>query len=285
MRWSDTRGWYRETPVYTPLVMSFDDSLQRVHRHDLSRFRPFVIAGERLGWVRHDFARGLAEHADVFEVSDQRVLLRDDLADFAARTEAVARVLRERGDVSLTGEDFPVVRAWDEEPLLKMDRGAVNRFGVKAFGIHLNGFVRTDAGLELWVAKRSEHVRNDPGKLDHLMAGGQPYGLSLEENLVKECAEEASIPAALARRAVPTGSVSYRMETDAGLRDDTLFTYDLELPPGFEPVASDGEVAWFQRWPVERVVAKVRDEGEAFKFNVPPVLIDFFARHGLLPRR
>ena len=114
------------------------------------------------------------------------------------------------------------------------------------------------------------------------MAGGQPYGLTLEENLVKECDEEASIPASFALGAVPTGSVSYRMETEDGLRSDTLFTYDLELPADFEPVANDGEVAWFQRWPVERIMAKVRDEPEAFKFNVPLVLIDFFVRHGLL---
>lgn len=262
--------------------MSFDDCLQRVNRHDLSRFRPFAVAGERVGWVRHELARELAVHEDVFVVTDEAVAFRDELADFDARTAAIARVLRGRDDVDLAGEDFPVVRAWGEEPLLKMDRGAINHFGVKAFGIHVNGFVRADAGMDVWVAKRSERVRNDPGKLDHIVAGGQPYGLSLEENLVKECAEEASIPADVARQAVAASAITYRMEWGIGLKDDTLFAYDLELPPDFEPIAHDGEVAWFERWPVERVIETVRDRGEAFKFNVPPVLIDFLARHDLL---
>jgi len=262
--------------------MSLLAALQRVHRHDPSGFRPFVVAGQAVGSVRHAFASQLAAHPDVFEVTEGQVVLRADLADFGARTDAVAGVIGLQDDIDLTGEDFPVVRAWGEEPLFKMDRAAVNHFGVPAFGIHLNGFVRTEVGLEMWVAKRSERVRNEPGKLDHLMAGGQPYGLTLEENLVKECAEEASIPAELALQAVATGSVCYRLDAVGGVKNDRLFTYDLELPADFEPRAHDGEVAWFQRWPVERVLATVRAEPEAFKFNVPPVLVDFFDRHGLL---
>jgi len=266
--------------------MSYLATLRRLQRHDLSRFRPFRVGSDAVGWVGHEFARTLADWPDVFEVTGEEVALRDTLVGFEARSRAVEDVvqaLHVRGALPVpTGEPFPVLRAWGDAPLLKMDRAAISRFGIRAFGIHLNGFVRTDQGLEMWVAKRSQRVRTEPGKLDHLMAGGQPYGLTLEENLIKECAEEASIPSEIALLAVPSGSVSYRMETRDYLRSDTLFTYDLELPADFEPVASDGEVAWFQRWPVERVMAKVRDEPEAFKFNVPLVLIDFFARHALL---
>ena len=71
--------------------MSFDDCLRRVHRHDLSRFRPFAVAGEDVGWVRHELARELAVHEDVFAVTEERVALRDELADFDARTAALAR--------------------------------------------------------------------------------------------------------------------------------------------------------------------------------------------------
>ena len=31
---------------------------------------------------------------------------------------------------------------------------------------------------------------NWPGKLDHIVAGGQPYGISVMENVIKECEEE-----------------------------------------------------------------------------------------------
>lgn len=40
---------------------------------------------------------------------------------------------------------------------------------------------------------------------DHIVAGGQPYGISPIDNVIKECEEEASIPIELAKLAKPTG--------------------------------------------------------------------------------
>ena len=37
----------------------------------------------------------------------------------------------------------------------------------------------------------------------------QPHGISLAENVIKECCEEASIPEDMARTAMATGAVSY----------------------------------------------------------------------------
>jgi len=45
--------------------------------------------------------------------------------------------------------------------------------------VHINGFVETDAGLELWVARRSKDKPTWPGKLDHIVAGGQVRGGNL----------------------------------------------------------------------------------------------------------
>ena len=60
-----------------------------------------------------------------------------------------------------------------------------------------------------------------------------------------------------------------------------LFCYDLTLPTDFAPRNTDGEVDWFELWPLEKLVARVRDS-DGFKFNVALVLIDFFARRGIL---
>lgn len=91
-------------------------------------------------------------------------------------------------------------------------------------GVHVNGFVTlADGTKELWVARRSAVKPTWPGKLDHIVAGGQPYGLSLAENVVKECQEEAGIPKDLAERAVPVGVVSYTSLQEAGIKRDVLF--------------------------------------------------------------
>jgi hypothetical protein len=197
------------------------------------------------------------------------------MADITARMVA-AGILRK-----LRGEDFAVATAYGRPPLFKLDRIAVAIFGVKAYGVHMNGFVRRTDGLHLWLGRRARNKTIAPGKLDHLVAGGQPYGLGIRENLVKECAEEAAIPESLAARARPTGIVSYLMEYEGGLRDDVLFVFDLDLPADFTPRNIDGEIEEFMLWPAERVLREI-DTTENFKFNVNLVMIDFLIRHGII---
>jgi hypothetical protein len=162
-----------------------------------------------------------------------------------------------------------------------MERAAVPAFGVRAYGIHVNGFVGQGPEMRLWVGRRSHRKPTFPGQLDHLVAGGQPAGLGLEENLLKECAEEALLPADLARRARPVGITSYLTVTEEGLRDDVLFNYDLELPADFVPVNADGEIEEFFLWPIERVIEELAAT-DRFKFNVAFVVIDFLIRHGFV---
>jgi hypothetical protein len=125
------------------------------------------------------------------------------------------------------------------------------------------------------------HKPTFPGQLDHLVAGGQPAGLSLAENLLKECAEEASLTPDIVRLARPVGIVSYLMENEEGLRNDVLFNYDLELPPNVVPANADGEIEEFFQWPLERVIRELSETGN-FKFNVAFVIIDFLIRRGFV---
>jgi hypothetical protein len=98
-------------------------------------------------------------------------------------------------------------------------------------------------------------------------------------NLVKECAEEAGIPAELVARAVAGGAISYCTERKEGLRRDVEFVFDLDLPENFVPVPVDGEVEAFELWPMPRVIETVRDTDD-FKFNCSLVVIDYLIRTG-----
>jgi len=133
----------------------------------------------------------------------------------------------------------------------------------------------------MWIARRAADRRAFPDRLDQLVAGGLPHGISLVDNLIKECFEEAGMPAELAVQAVATGSVNYCCEVDKGLRDDTLLCYDLKLPASFEPRCTDGEVAGFELLSVEKV-AEIVNETHAFKPNCNLVVIDFLLRHGYI---
>lgn len=265
--------------------MSLLDRVRLCQRRDLSRFRRFMVAGQPVGWVRPDVADRLRGFTETFAIDDRTVRLDPRLSDFESRSHAVDAVLRRmREEGFFSGwrdEPYPVGTDFHAPPLLRMERAAVPSFGVRAYGIHVNGWIETEGEPLIWVARRSRFKPTGPGKLDHLVAGGQPIGIGLTENLLKESAEEASLPEALARRARPAGFVSYVMENEEGIRNDVLFAYDLAVPADFEPRNTDGEIEEFFRWPLERVV-KTLETGDDFKFNVALVIIDFLVRHGHL---
>ncbi len=265
--------------------MSYLDRIATCRRWNPAAYRPLVIDGRTLGRVSHGVAQRLAGFPDVFVVRDDSVALAPGLDDFDARSAAVAEVLGEmkaRGEIPhWRGEDYPVAERWDEAPAFKIERAASALLGTRRFGVSMNGLVRDAGGLKMWVATRAATKQTEPGKLDHLVAGGQPFGLGVRENLVKEAWEEAGIPADLAARAIPVGAISFRCERPDGLLDEVTFCYDLELPADFAPANTDGEVESFTLWPIEEVLARVYDT-EDFGFDVPLVIIDFAIRHGLI---
>lgn len=266
--------------------MSFLDHIRGCNAHDLSGFRPFLMDGVRVGWVRHALAERLPGVDPGFVVTGGAVTLAPQIRDFETRSATLAHAaayLVETGVIrGLRGEYYPVLPRWGAEPLARIDRAAVVPFGIDAYGLHVNGFVRMPGGgIDLWVGRRARDREIAPGKLDNLVAGGQPIGLSLAENLLKEAREEADIAPHVASRAVPVGIVRYCLETPMGLKPDTMFLYDLELPEDFVPRNTDGEVEAFERWPLDRVAASV-DGTDDWKFNCNLVVTDFLIRHGHL---
>ncbi len=270
--------------------MSFLDRILEANRCEPDRFRPLRIAGRRLGFVRDDFVEVLHRWPGVFRISTDQVTLAAALDDPATgepvRTQAVAEVLEQlRVEGFFRGhwwnEPYAVNSHFAEPPCLLVERAAIQLFGICGYGVHVNGYVRRPDGLHLWVGRRSRHKPTGPGKLDQMVAGGQPFGLGLLDNVIKECAEEAAVPAELARQARPVGAVTYCLETEYGLRPDVIYTFDLELPADFTPVNTDDEVESFYLWPIERV-AEIVHETDEFKFNCALVVIDFLIRHGVL---
>lgn len=235
----------------------------------------FHIGADPVGWVRPALAAALAAFPEI-EAGPTRATL-----TAPAALQPIARALSARGFYRWRNEAFDVRAVADGPVLAVLDRGALPSFGVVSEGVHVNGLVRRADGLHLWIARRSPTKLLDPSKLDHLVAGGVPAGLSPAETLVKEAAEEAAVPEALAAGARRVGIVSYAMERPEGLRRDRLYCYDLALPEDFVPHAVDGEVESFELWPIARAVDVVRDSNN-FKFNVNLVLVDLFLREGLL---
>ena len=253
-------------------------------------FWPWWMDDHAVGWVRPVFADRLMAFSDVFEIDaadgrEGRVRLSPGLKGFEARSEALREVVRRLSTEGVTppfmDEPYAVTPAGRESALCVVDRAAAAFFGLRSFGQHLNGFVRRDDGLHMWIGRRARDRLLFPGALDNMVAGGLPFDRGLAENLIKECAEEAAVPAELAARAIPVGVVSYNRVAERGFRRDLLYCYDLELPQDFVPRNTDGEVESFTLMPLEEV-ARLVSETDEFKLNCNLVVIDFLIRHGWL---
>ena len=224
---------------------------------DYGEFLPLRAAERRFGWVRPEFAAVLARFPEVFACEPLRVSLVEPLATPAARTEALARVASQLHDEGLvTGwrdEPHEVYAEASGEPLARIERAAMKRFGIRGRAVHLNGIVEADAGPAMWVARRSATKATDPGKLDNLVGGGVAAGLDAWQTLVKECREEAGLPLELVRRARPRDVLAFDYLVDDGLDANEVEAFDLPLESGFAPRNEDGEVAGFELVPFDAV--------------------------------
>ncbi|KAK5118166.1 hypothetical protein LTR85_008146 [Meristemomyces frigidus] len=206
---------------------------------------------------------------------------------------------------------FKILRGWRDELypvygpkgelLFSIERAASALFGVVTYGCHMTAYTRPkrpadteeeevggEEEMRIWIPRRAATKQTYSGMLDNTVAGGIATGENPFESLVRESAEEASLPPSLVRaHAKSVGTVTYFHIRDhrAGgetrlLQPECQYVYDLELPEEVVPKPSDGEVAGFELMGVEGVKEALRN-GE-FKPNCALVLLDFFVRHGIL---
>ncbi|WCJ29742.1 hypothetical protein M5689_011357 [Euphorbia peplus] len=256
-----------------------------------SEFLQFIIDGQLVGYVHNGFVNHLRRFSDVFVFPQTNsqfrnyVTLHEKLQTPHDRTRCVADVIRCLGEEEvipgIRNELYPVVSSFGSPVYFSLERAAAPYFGTKAYGVHMNGFVERDGEKYLWIGKRSATKPTYPGMLDHLAAGGLPYGISCGENIVKECEEEAGIPMSISQQAIPVGAVSYIDIEGFRYKRDVLFCYDLRLPDSFIPESRDGEVESFKLIPVKNV-ANVIKKTHFFKPNCSLVIIDFLFRHGYI---
>ena len=204
-----------------------------------------------------------------------------------AAVESVMVTLREQGIVTgWRDEHYPISHGFYEKPVFGMERAAVPLVGAVEYGVHINGLVthQDNQEVQMWMARRAHDKSKYPGMLDHVVAGGQPIGLGLVDNVVKECEEEAGIPEEVTRAGIqPAGAISYRsyVASKDVITRAVLFCFDLHLPASFQPVPSDGEVEEFFLWTMDEVKASMApDFSDPIKPNCYPVIIDYMLRCG-----
>ncbi|XP_038577555.1 thiamin pyrophosphokinase 2 isoform X1 [Micropterus salmoides] len=276
----------------------------------------FEVDGAQVGWIPPHVAPLLTRYPDVFSPPrGGAVALCPGLDTYGRRSEAVDAVLQTlRQEDFLTclrgwrDEQYSVMQKFSDPPVMWMERAATSLFGVKRYGVHLNGYTVGEGGeVSMWLARRSNTKQTYPGLLDNVVspasthtvrtgvsylpqvneadvclqaAGGLAAGVGIKHTLIKECQEEACIPAAIAERAHPVTTVSYTYEDEEGVFAESQFVFDLELPLDFKPKVGDGEVHDFYLLPIEEVKDLIATED--FKPNCAMVVLDFLIRHSFI---
>jgi len=285
---------YNAAVIEAPILTAIRRRLDRAQVLPSIGYRPFFIAGERVGTIDDARAARLQRFgAGVFVVDASGVALVGRLRDFASRTAALADVaLALRAEDALPAwrdELYAVATAFGARPLCHLERGAARYFGVHTWAAHVNGVVGAGAEAKLWFARRSPTKAVDPGLLDNLVGGGIAAGGSVEETVVKESFEEAGIERALALTARPAGTLHIRRQMIDGLQLETLFVHDLALPPDFVPRNQDGEVSGHRLVDLAEAARLIAQESGSDEVTVDAslVVLDYLthgvaraARHG-----
>jgi len=265
--------------------MSYLEHITRCNHYNPDLYIPFYIADQQVGWIDKHFSSHLKVWGDIFQRKNSVITLNPELSTPEKRTQAVAPILEtlhNEGVIdSWVGEPYAVNTRYGEEPAFLMERAAVSFFGVRGYGVHVNGLVEKADGMYIWIARRTKDKPFWPGQLDQMVAGGQPAGIGRLDNVIKESAEEANIPKSIASTAELVSTIHYRGASSRGMNVDTLFNYDVFLPEDFVPENTDGEVDEFILMTLEEM-AHLTDTTTEFKDNCNLVNIDLLLRRGLI---
>ena len=269
--------------------MSFLDHIKQCNEYNPLNYKAFLIDNVQYGWALNDFVDKLKAYELVFTIDENNLKINASLSTCEERSEAIKPILQELHKVGIidtwVNELYAITNNFGDEPALLIERASVSYFGARGYGVHINGLVEKNDGIYIWIAKRAKDKPFWPGSLDQIVAGGQPAGISLMENVIKESAEEAAIPESLSSKAELMSEIHYRGETHSeknrGLNVDSLFNYDLWLPEDFTPVNTDGEVDEFILMSLEEM-ADITNTTNDFKANCNLVNIDLLIRRGLI---
>lgn len=232
-----------------------------LHRHCLGAISPDWLA--RLDPTLFE-QRGTPARPQVHLVTaDRRQPARQPLAPLDERLQRWAEGLHAAGAMpGWRGERVEIFGPDPAAPLFCIERGLLRPLGLLLRTVQVNVHAWPAGRLRIWVARRAPHKTVDPGRLDSLVAGGIACGETPLETLLREAAEEAALPAHLARQAVPSGIMdSSSLDHEDGapvLHRERMHVFDLQVPSDYVPSHPDGESSASALLSPEQVLALVR---------------------------
>ncbi|KAJ1558636.1 hypothetical protein HK096_008529, partial [Nowakowskiella sp. JEL0078] len=231
----------------------------------------------QIGLVRQSLVPLCLEHPSVFQIrqanNKQLLILCPEVEDVQTRSTALRNVFLSWRLEIVENENLELIKSvpclsslkgWRNEEysvfgkngiVLTVERAASGLISVRSYGCHINGYVKSNDEILMWIARRSRSKQTYPGMLDNLVGGGGlPHLQNPFSNMVKEAEEEANLsPDFVKKNLKAVGLITFFLDDNQrGWIPDTEFLYDLELPHDMIPVPKDGEVEEFYLWNLEK---------------------------------
>lgn len=221
----------------------------------------FTIDGQTAGWLSRSRIDRLAQFPRLFTIDAEGLRFTPAFDTPAARTDAMAEVadaLAAAQQLSAwRNERYAIRPAFDAPPWFFLERACARFFGVRTWAVHINGVARDRGEPQLWFARRHPQKAIDPGRFDTLVGGGIAELEAAAATMQREAWEEAGIAPALAQTAVAAGRVEVTYAAPDGIQRETLFVYDLDLPPDFLPHNIDGEAVEHRKLSLDEATALI----------------------------
>ncbi|WP_394836004.1 DUF4743 domain-containing protein [Pendulispora rubella] len=263
--------------------MSFLDRIIESNQARFDAFLPLLVRRWQVGWIHRDIVPMVLESSPRFAYDADAIWLCAAPEDRGARTEAMEAavgLLARRGIVTQRGERLAVASRLGAAPLFELDCGATQHFGVRTYGVHVNGYVHHRGQLFVWLRRPARNGFEQTRPWSTVVGSVVPPRRSLEQVLCEEAATQAGIPCGLAAQGQLAGAISWVRECPDGLAPNTTFVFDLELA-SFEPAPLQGRAEDFSLCPVEELRWLVSEPHHVDPSSAV-VIIDFLLRHGAI---
>ncbi len=254
--------------------------LRKLFKFDLTSYIPIRFQNIDLGWIHR--------------TNLEKINLKTENNDFIAY-EKVLKASRKEDLKNFQGEKLsteycPVFKFCSLSPKTKFNHNLdfglkclfnINReflqfFGFPAYGVHCNVWTNFGNSIIMHLAIRSKKIKKFPNLVDNLIAGGQPSGISIKNNLFKEAYEEAGLKKKIIRNAKMKNTVSYHHNEKTTFNSSVIFIYDLKVEKNIAFKNIDGEVDSFISEEINCLYSIL--EKETLKPNCIIPIADFFLR-------
>ena len=262
-------------------------SLKNLNSYNLENFLPIKFKDKKIGWINRE---KLVFFKEKLECSFFNSLCIIDLySNGSDNIQKLYNCIMNDSNFKFTENcsifnfdslnpkrTFEKHQKFENEQIYKIPRILLNILGLPAYGIHCNGWKAENNNIFFYLSKRSKKLNAFPGLYDNLIGGGQPYNLSLKDNLIKEGFEEVGLKKATLNKAKLESFNHYIHDNNDSLNSSIIATFDLELDRSFKFNGSDGEIEKVEKFEINEIFELL--ENSKIKPNCIIPIIDFLLR-------